>query len=205
MDAIDRAATERDRTRSELGVGPQHAVVVAVGRLEPVKNQGRLMTAMSSVIARLPHAKLVVVGGGPLRASLRATAEDLGIVDSVVLAGPVPTSRVYDILHAGDLFVLPSLVEGLGVALIEAMAAGIPCVASDLPATRELITDGESGCLVNPRSPRAIADAIVHLLTVPADAARLASVARESAAQRFSIESAVAEYESLYEALLSAS
>jgi glycosyltransferase involved in cell wall biosynthesis len=205
VDAIDGAAAARDRTRSELGVDPQHAVIVAVGRLEPVKNQSTLMTAMSSVIARLPHAKLVVVGGGPLRASLQATVEALGLVDSVILAGPVPTSRVYEFLHASDLFVLPSLVEGLGVALIEAMAAGIPCVASDLPATRELITDGESGCLVDPRSPHAIADAIVRLLTDSTDAARLASAARRSAVQRFGIDSAVAEYESLYETLLAAS
>jgi glycosyltransferase involved in cell wall biosynthesis len=112
-------------------------------------------------------------------------------------------SDVTDYLLAADLFVLPSSTEGMSNALLEAMAVGLPIVATRVPGNCELIRDEDSGLLVEPKDPQALAQAIIRLLSSPEQAARLGQAARETAASRFAIQRIGQDYLALYAELLS--
>ena len=138
-------------------------VVLSVARQYPRKNTKSLINAMELVRESVPGATLRVVGGGPCIESLEKQIDRMGLADAVTLLGEVPddedVAREY---AAADVFCLPSLQEGFGIAFLEAMAAGLPVVALDVAATPELV--GDAGLLLPPGEERALADAIVKLL-----------------------------------------
>jgi glycosyltransferase involved in cell wall biosynthesis len=151
--------------------------VAYLGRLAPQKDVGTLLEAF----ARLPaDAQLLVVGDGPDRPALQRRAQPFG--SRVHFTGFVPHAQVPAILRHVDLLVLPSLYEDLSSALIEAMAAGLPVVATRVGGTADLVDDGVNGLLVAPGDPAALAAAISRVLPDPAMAARLSSAARRTAA-----------------------
>lgn len=131
---------------------------VYVGRLAPEKGLDTLIDAWPAVRAEHPQARLVLVGEGPERPALQARVERLGLGDAVELAGYAedPSGR----LREADLFVLPSREEGMSIALLEAMALGIPLVATAIPGNRQLVQDGAHGRLVPPDNPQALARAL---------------------------------------------
>lgn len=200
--ALD-AATRR-QARARLGA-PWERLVVFVGRLSEEKNLDVLLEAWPSVLRRHPDAQLALVGdGGTFRnaePALRQQAGRLGVEASVHFVGRV--SDVTDYLLAADLFVLPSSTEGMSNALLEAMAVGLPIVATRVPGNCELIRDEDSGLLVEPKDPQALAQAIIRLLWAPEQAARLGQAARETAASRFAIQRIGQDYLALYAELLS--
>jgi glycogen(starch) synthase len=151
--------------------------VAYLGRLAPQKDVGTLL----EVFARLPAGtRLLLVGDGPDRAALARRAQAFG--GRVHFAGFVPHAAVPAVLAHVDLLVLPSLYEDLSSALIEAMAAGLPVVATRVGGTADLVRDGVNGLLVAPRDPAALAAAISQVLTDPAAAARLSAAAQHTAA-----------------------
>jgi glycogen synthase len=151
--------------------------IAYLGRLAPQKDVGTLLEAF----ARLPAAaQLLVVGDGPDRPALQRRAQRFG--SRVHFTGFVPHVRVPAVLAHVDLLVLPSLYEDLSSALIEAMAAGLPVVATRVGGTADLVHDGVNGLLVAPRDPAALAAAIGRVLADPAAAARLAAAAGRTAA-----------------------
>ena len=137
---------------------------IFVGRLAPEKGLDILIKAWPCVIARFPTAQLLLLGDGPLRPVLAALAGTLGLTvgpgRSVELPGSVAAST--DAIRNSDLFVLPSREEGMSIALLEAMALGIPIVASSIPGNQRLIEDGEHGRLVSPEDPVCLASAIIE-------------------------------------------
>jgi glycogen synthase len=150
--------------------------VAYLGRLAPQKDVGTLLEAF----ARLPAgAQLLVVGDGPDRPALARRAQRFG--SRVHFTGFVPHVQVPAVLRHVDMFVLPSLYEDLSSALIEAMAAGLPVVATRVGGTADLVHDGVNGLLVAPRDPAALAAAISRVLADPAAAAGLAAAARRTA------------------------
>src|SRR5207247_1768501 len=154
VDATARPAT-REEARRSLGLPQQGPLIGAVGRLSPEKGQNVLLQALPSVLAAFPQAACVLAGEGPARAALEAEARRLGIGDRVVFLGlrrDVPM-----VLAALDLFVQPSIYEGFGLSLLEAMAAGLPVVASRVGGIPELIEDGRTGLLVPPQDSMALA------------------------------------------------
>jgi 2-deoxystreptamine N-acetyl-D-glucosaminyltransferase/2-deoxystreptamine glucosyltransferase len=151
--------------------------VAYLGRLAPQKDVGTLLEAF----AYLPSGtRLLLVGDGPDRAALQRRAQRFG--SRVHFAGFVPHAAVPAVLQHVDLLVLPSLYEDLSSALIEAMAAGLPVVATRVGGTADLVHDGVNGLLVAPRDPAALAAAISRILADPATAARLSAAARRTAA-----------------------
>ena len=151
--------------------------VAYVGRLAPQKDVGTLLEAFARLAA---GTRLLLVGDGPDRAALQRRALAFG--SRVQFAGFVPHAAVPAVLQHVDLFVLPSLYEDLSSALIEAMAAGLPVVATRVGGTADLVHDGVNGLLVPPRDPAALAAAISRILTDPAAAAQLSAAARRTAA-----------------------
>ena len=185
--------------RAALGLDPQRPVVGTIGRLEDRKGHDQLLRAAGTMLAggngRRPQ--IVIVGDGPLREKLQAQAQSLGVADSVRFVGTVADVRPS--LAAMDVFVLPSHAEGMSNALMEAMAAARPVVATAVGGNTEVVVDGKTGVLIPPADPAAIADAIAALLRDPDRAAGLGAAAREFVTRRFGARARVAELEQLYE------
>jgi glycosyltransferase involved in cell wall biosynthesis len=146
------------------GRGP---VVLAVARLYPRKRIGDLLRAAALLRDRVPRLQVRVVGRGPEWDAARRLHAELGLGDAVALLGDVSRRQLAEEYTSADCFCLPSVQEGFGVALLEAMAAGLPVVACRAAAIPEVVLDGQTGVLVEARSPRALADALEGLLRHP--------------------------------------
>ncbi len=167
-----------------------------VARLAEQKGQRTLLAAVPSVLDRHPETRFAIAGDGELRQELKQLSEQYG--DHVVMLGN--RSDVPDLLASFDVFAYPSRFEGLCLAVIEAQAAGVPVVATPVGGIRETVQDGETGLLVPPDDPQALADAIVRLLDDREEAASMAARAREQA-QQFSEERMVERTLALYDAM----
>jgi glycosyltransferase involved in cell wall biosynthesis len=169
-------------------------IVGNVARLAEQKGHRDLIAAAALVVERHPDVRFVVAGEGELRDELERLAEPLGDRFRFLGArGDVP-----DLLASFDVFAFPSRFEGLCLAVIEAQAAGVPVVASPVGGIRESVTDGETGWLVPPRDPDALAERIVWVLEHDTEARDVAAAARARAFERHSVERMVAETLALY-------
>jgi glycosyltransferase involved in cell wall biosynthesis len=197
-----RAASAADlaEARAVLG-GDRYPIILSVGRLVPQKGQRYAIAAMPKVVAAYPRARLVIVGDGWLRKDLQARVESLGLQDQVLLAGE--RRDVDRLLQVADLFVFPSLSEGFGVALLEALGAGRASVVSRIHALAEVTDQGRVALLVDPRSSDALADGIIRLAGDRAEAARLGAAAAAWARERYDIRTSMRVLEDLYRALAS--
>lgn len=138
--------------------------ILFVGRLHPVKGTQYLLGAMSIVHRELPEAKLILVGDGEEREHLETLTDNLGIRECVEFAGGVPHERVEDYMNQAEVFVLPSLSEGFPVTILEAMACGLPVVATRVGGIPDIIEDGTNGYLIDAMNPEQIAEALLKLL-----------------------------------------
>ncbi|MDQ7904125.1 glycosyltransferase family 4 protein [Phytohabitans sp. ZYX-F-186] len=181
-----------------VGRAAGEIVVGCVGRLDAVKGQDVLIDALP----RLPGVRVRLVGSGAREAALRSQAARLGVADRVELTGW--TDRVADQLHDMDVYCQPSRYETLGLALIEAMGAGLPCVASATGGVPELLDAGRCGRLVPAGDAAALAEAIGRLATDPAARQALGRQARERTLAAFTAERMAARYESLWAHVLAA-
>lgn len=172
-------------------------VILAVGRLVPEKGHAVLLHALARVRERF-DVELWIMGDGVLRGELGALADELGIGELVHFHGTVwPT---VDLLHRADVFAFPSLVEPQGLAVLEALAAGVPVVASRTGGIVEMIEHGRDGLLVEPGDPAALASALAALLGDPALRARLAAAGSRRLAE-FDIRRVANRYQELWAAL----
>jgi glycosyltransferase involved in cell wall biosynthesis len=173
-----------DAVRRELGIDPDALVIGTAGRLSPVKGHDGLLRAVRLILDELPEARVLLVGGGPLRGALEEQAAALGVAHACVFAGA--RQDVHDLTAAMDIFVLPSLHEGIPMAVLEAMAYGKPVVATAVGGLPEVIQDGINGVLVPPGDHRALANACVALARDRERAATLGVRARRHVEDRFS-------------------
>ena len=154
--------------------------ILWVNRLDPQKGFPIALAAFSRVLAEIPFATLVVVGEGKDREALKLLTESA--LARVEMRGALSNDRVPPYHAAAEVFAAPAVgQESFGIALVEAMAAGVPVVATDIPGYREVVSDGVEGLLVPPRDPEALAAALVRVLRDPALAARLGEAGRERA------------------------
>lgn len=192
---------ERDSVRSDLGMADETLLVGTVGRLVKPKALHVLIEAAARLLGTIPETRLLIVGEGPLRGELERHASGLGIGKQVFFAGA--RSDIPAVLAAMDVFVLSSQREGLPVALLEAMAAGKPIVATRVGGIPEAVTDRREALLVSPDDPNALAAGIGELARRPDLAAALGRRAAEKAAGEFSIAAVVEKLETVYSELLS--
>jgi sugar transferase (PEP-CTERM/EpsH1 system associated) len=192
--------TQSDDLRHEFGLINGHPVVGIIGRLVPVKDHSTLLKASVKVFASMPEAKLVIVGDGPLRSELNDTTRELRISDRVLFLGH--RNDVPDLLPLMDVVVLCSLHEGSSLTLLEAMADGKAVIATTVGGNPELVEEGITGLLVPPRSPEALADAILTVLHDPTLRLSMGRAARARVRNYFNIEDMVRVHEELYTSLL---
>jgi len=182
--------------RARLGIGHADAVVGVVANLLPYKGHRVFLDAWRTVVARHPRAVAIFVGDGPLRSELEATARASAAPGSVVFLGT--RGDVADVLSAVDVVAHPSFEEGNASAILEAMAAGRPVVATAVGGNVESVIDGATGLLVPPSDPVSLAEAICRLLEHPAEAAAFGGAARERATTAYGMDDMVREYERVF-------
>lgn len=194
----------RERARRALGLEPGDEVVVNVGRQDYQKGH-RFLVEAAALLAPERHRLKVVVAGkeGRMTPELRRLSAERGLEGTVRFLGN--RSDVPDVLAAGDVFAFPSLYEGIGGAVIEAMALGLPVVCSDIAPLREVVEAGRSALLVPPEDPASLASALARLLDDRALARRLGDRGREVFRERFSLELGAAEMARLYRSMLGGS
>jgi glycosyltransferase involved in cell wall biosynthesis len=195
---VRSSRTELPTLRAELRLRADDRLLVSIGNLYPVKGHEYLLEAIARLNDR--HAHLAIAGRGLLAETLAARARDLGIGDRVHLLGL--RSDVSAVLAAADIFVLPSLSEGLPLALLEAMFAGCPIVASDVGEIGRALDDGAAGLLVPPGDAPALAAALNSLLGHPAQARELGERAARRAAVEYDVTQMVRRYTAVYEEAL---
>ena len=188
------------RGRIELGLKDGDHVIGAVGNLYPVKGHQYLLQAMPVVLQQYPGATLVLVGRGDLEASLKEQAKQLGIEGQVRFLGM--RQDIPNLLAIMSIFVMPSLSEGLSLALLEAMVAGRPVVATRVGGNAELVVNGETGILVESKDFEALAAAICTLLGNRAMREEFGRKAVTRAQERFSARQMADNYRTLYNELL---
>jgi glycosyltransferase involved in cell wall biosynthesis len=191
------AARPRDEVRRELDIAPEARVAIAVGELTDRKNTALLVDAVPGIARRVPDLVVLVAGTGAEEARLRRRIRERGVEDRVRLLGF--RDDVPDLLAASDLLVHPARVEGFGYAVAEAMAAGLPVVATDASSLPELVEDGVTGALFPPEDGAALEAAAVRYLADPALARAHGAAGRERAAREFAQERRLAELEALLE------
>ncbi|GAB2472698.1 glycosyltransferase family 4 protein [Xylanimonas ulmi] len=172
------------QVRQDLGFDDSTPVVVCAARLVRRKGQDTLIDAWPQVLAQVPDARLVIVGGGPYRARLEQRAQRRGVAEAVTFAGLV--EHMTEWMDAADVFAMPSRsrllgleAEGLGIVFLEAMACGKPVIVGRSGGAPEATEDGVTGYVVNPRDAEEVARRVVQLLTDRAAAARMGALGRE--------------------------
>jgi len=191
---------ERVTLRDELRLGPRDRLVVSVGNLYPVKGHRHLVDAVARLDRRHPTLHVAIAGRGELEEALALRAIDHGLTDRIHLLGL--RSDIAAILAAADVFVLPSLSEGLPLALLEAMFAGRPIIASDVGEVAVALGYGEAGVLVEAGNPRALATALDAMLSDPNQARQLGARAARRAAAEYDVSRMVHRYVVTYEELV---
>jgi glycosyltransferase involved in cell wall biosynthesis len=183
-----------------LGRRPEAPVLSCIGRLSAEKGQGDLIDAVALVRAEGRQVSLVLVGDGPTRGALEQRARALGLESAVHFTGYV--DRPQRILEETDLAVLPSHTEGLPNAALEAMTMAVPLLATRVGGTPEVVTDGETGMLVESGSPRALADGILDFLSDAARWHEMAKQGRQRVERQFNFHVRTRELETIYSDLV---
>ncbi len=187
--------SSRQKLREDLGIGDSFLIGI-IARLSDVKGHTYLLKAMQRAIKDFPSAKLLIVGEGKMKDILVSEANTLGIKNNVLFLAR--TGGAENVLAAMDVFVMPSLQEGLGLALMEAMAQGLAVVGSAVGGIRTLIADKQNGLLVEPADPAALAEAIIRLLSDKKMRDDLGANARKFIANNFSKEKMLKDTEGVY-------
>lgn len=179
---------------------PDAVVLGTVGRFSGEKDQATLLRAFADATAQAPSVplRLVLIGDGPLKTELENLVRERGMTDRVWMPGN--RQDVPDLLRALDIFVLPSLGEGISNTVLEAMACGIPVVATRVGGNPELVSDGETGLLVAPANPTQMARALVHYATHADEMRRHGRAGRARVERDFSMNNMVARYMAVYDA-----
>ena len=201
VDLFDRVARAEAsviaQRRESIGVRADAKVFGIVARLSPAKDHATLLLAFAPVAAEFRDARLVLVGDGELRANLESRAADLGLTDQIVFLGS--RHDVPELLSVFDCFVLSSYTEGLAVTLLEAMAAGLPVVATNVGGNAEVVKDGHTGVIVPSRDADSLSRAMRWVLEHGDEALGMGRRGRDRVAELFSIEAMVRNYRERYD------
>jgi len=193
---------QNGNVREELGIPEDAPLIGIVAQLIERKGHKYLFDALPAILSKFPNTKVLVLGRGPLEARLRQQVVDLGVSESVIFAGfrkdiPILLSEL-------DILVHPALMEGLGVAILQAMASGIPVIATPVGGIPEAVIDGVTGLLVPPRNSEALGTAVLRLLSSPDIRMAMGQEGKRAVQERFSLDSMVEGTLKVYREVLTA-
>ena len=195
--------SDKQAVRRELGLPSSARLLITVATLKPQKGHTHLIEAAKVIVANDANAHLLFVGDGELRSDLEKQARSSGVSDHIHFLGS--RRDVHELLVASDLFILPSLFEGLSMALLESMAAGVPVVATAVSGTTTVVDNDRVGTLVPPADPNALAEATLELLSRSTrEIERLCRNAQQRVSENFSLTKQAREYLALYDEILRA-
>lgn len=204
LDMLDRSM----RTRGNSALVPcdlKSSSCIVLGyfaRLDSRKGHKYLIEALAQDSKEFPNIKLLIAGDGPLSNELKKQSRNLGMEKKVLFVGQVDHKRVFQFLNMIDIYVFPSLAELFPFAILEAMAAGKPIVATNVGGVSEAVMDGVNGYLVPPRDPTSLANAILRLVKEPDKAAEMGARGRKMVEEKFSIDVVTRKLNDVYEMAL---
>lgn len=193
--------TERDVSRRAIGAGDDEFVAGTITRIDAKKNLGMLVRAAALCGTTPARVRICIIGGGPDEDALRDAIREQGMDERITLLGPRQDARA--LLPGFDLFVLTSRIEGMPNTVMEAMAAGLPCVCTDVGGCGELIEDGVTGYLVPPGDDRALAGRILEMVADPRARAALGRSGKERIATNYTVGQMVSRVQKVFLQLLS--
>jgi glycosyltransferase involved in cell wall biosynthesis len=192
-----RQSQARRELRNQFGYNDRQVVILTVASLSEIKNHSSLLVAAAKVVSESAGDPLFVfIGEGQERSKLAGEIEKLGLTDVVIMAGA--RDDVPDHLAASDIFVLPSKLEGMSNAILEAMACGLPVIANAVGGNLELVNTGETGILTPPDSTDSLAQAIGELIADESARRKMGNEGRRRAQQIFSIDTMLERYQKYY-------
>lgn len=200
IEKFRRLNIDRVKARQNFNIPQDVAVIGTVTRLDPVKGNKYLIASFPEVIKVFPTLKAIIAGDGSEREALQSEVKKLGISENVIFLGEC--KDISQILCLFDIFVLSSLMEGLGICLLEAQAQGLPVIATKVGGISEVVKDGVTGILVPPRDSNGLAQAIIKLLKDKTLREDMAERAKDWINERFSVEVMVKKVSDLYEQLI---
>lgn len=189
--------TRSSVSRSHLGIKSGDIVIGSVGRFVEVKNYPYLIEALSRLVTMHPNLKLLLIGTGPEESALRKLATELAVEKHLIFVIDQPAHNYY---HLMDCFVQPSRSEGLSIALLEALCAGIPCIVSSISKTHPVIKDGYNGILIDPQNEQDLELAIMRVIQDEHLKKRLASHGYQTVIEQFDISAMKDQYAQLFKA-----
>jgi N-acetyl-alpha-D-glucosaminyl L-malate synthase BshA len=184
------------------GIHKEDFVILYLGRLHPKKCPEDVVKAFPKIVQKVPNAKLVIAGKGSEKAKLEKLVKKLKLQDKVVFTGFVSENEKWSLLKRCDVFVLPSIVEAFGIALIEAMACGKPVIATNVGPFPEIIRDGETGILIPVHSPNHLAEAVINLSQDDRKRVHIGKKAKEEVENRFNISKIANNYLKIYDEVI---
>jgi len=202
---VDLARFARPRSRllarSELGFTDEEFVIGTVGRLDLIKNQASLIQVVPDLIAEFPQLRLVIVGSGPCLSSLELLVKQFDLAGKILLTGE--KDDVVPLMQAFDVFALPSLFEGISNTVLEAMACGLPVIATRVGGNIELVEEGVTGLLIPQQDQGALRNSLRSYLEQPSLARVHGTGGRQRVEQKFSLNRMVSAYDEMYSTLIS--
>ncbi|MBU0533654.1 MAG: glycosyltransferase [Candidatus Omnitrophica bacterium] len=196
----DEVNIDKEKKKKEFGAIGKDNIVTTVGRLAPQKGIEYLLYAVPKILESMSKIKFLIVGEGTEKNKLKKLADKLNISRNIIFTGL--RNDVNEILTITDIFVLPSIFEGLPNVIMEVMLSKKPVIATRIPGTDELVVDGETGILVPPKDAESLASAIINVLKNPAKAKEMGINGRKRVEKYFSIDKTVRKTEELYETLI---
>jgi glycosyltransferase involved in cell wall biosynthesis len=197
---LDRRQTIRSRVRQEFHVSEEDVLVLSAGRMTYQKAHEHLLQAFSHALRRFPNTALLIAGDGPLHSDLERQAAGLGITDRVMMPGI--RKDLPDLMLAADLFALSSRWEGLPMALLEAMGAGLAAVSTQVEGVEEVIKEGETGLLVPVGDSQALGDALVRLMDNAAERESIGAAGRRLVESEYTVDRMCSRYQDVFNRLL---
>lgn len=191
---------DKIKKKEEVGIGGKVIVIGTVGRLDPIKSYDTLLYCAKEVLNEFPDLRFLFVGNGPMRRNLEELTIKLGIREKVTFIGE--RLDIPELLNIMDIFVLPSLSEGLSNTILEAMASGLPIIATRVGGNPEMVVDGETGFLVSPKDYQSLSKVIIQLLKNPSLCKKIGLTAQERAKNHFPLSKMIISYEELYKKLI---
>jgi len=190
------ASADRAEARASLGAAPDDFVILQVARLDYLKDHATALRALARIVAKVPRARLVLVGDGPERSAIELQARRLNVHGQVCLLGT--RKDVVRLLPGADAYMLTSVSEGIPLTVLEAMAAGLPVVGTDVGGMSEVVADGTTGLLAPVKDDSALAECILRLAVNPQLRRQMGDAGRSRAKQLFDEPRMCAEYKRLY-------